>query len=39
MKTYGGTNVLNNLATGTNGLVTEGFSGVNIITAIQNICP
>jgi hypothetical protein len=39
MKTYSGTNVLNDLATGTNGLVTQGFSGADIITAIQEICP
>jgi hypothetical protein len=39
MKTYSGTNVLNDLATGTNGLVTQGFSPENIITAIQEICP
>jgi hypothetical protein len=39
MKTYSGSNVLNDLATGTNGLVTQGFSGENIITAIQQICP
>jgi hypothetical protein len=34
-----GVNVLNDLATGTNGLVSNGFSGSDIITAIQNICP
>jgi hypothetical protein len=39
MKTYSGSNVLNDLATGTNGLVTQGFSPENIITAIQEICP
>jgi hypothetical protein len=33
-----GNNVLYDLATGTNGLVSNGFSGANIITAIQNIC-
>ena len=32
-------NVLFNLATETNGSVTNGYSGSNIITAIQNICP
>lgn len=39
MKTYSGSNVLNDLATGTNGLVTQGFAGTDIITAIQEICP
>jgi hypothetical protein len=32
-------NVLYDLATGTNGATYSGFSGANIITAIQNICP
>jgi len=33
-----GINVLNDLATGTNGLVSNGFTGTDIITAIENIC-
>jgi hypothetical protein len=39
LMTTSGNNVLYDLATGTNGLVSNGFSGANIITAIQNICP
>jgi hypothetical protein len=39
LMTTSGNNVLYNLATGTNGIVSNGFSGANIITAIQNICP
>ena len=38
LMTTSGNNVLYDLATGTNGLVSNGFSGANIITAIQNIC-
>ena len=38
MTTYSGS-ALDNLATGTNGSVSIGFSPGNIITAIQNICP
>ncbi len=39
LMTTTGSNVLYDLATGTSGLVSNGFSGSNIITAIQNICP
>ena len=39
LMTTSGNNILYNLATGTNGIVSNGFSGANIITAIQNICP
>jgi hypothetical protein len=39
LMTTAGNNVLYDLATGTNGLVSNGFSSSNIITAIQNICP
>ena len=31
-------NVLNDLAVATNGLVSAGFGGAEIISAIQNIC-
>jgi hypothetical protein len=39
LMTTASTNALYTLATGTNGIVSSGFSGANIITAIQNICP
>jgi hypothetical protein len=39
LMTTASTNVLYDLATGTNGLISNGFSASNIITAIQNICP
>jgi hypothetical protein len=39
LMTTASTNALYTLATGTNGIVSIGFSGANIITAIQNICP
>jgi hypothetical protein len=38
LMTTAGTNALYTLATDTNGLVSSGFSGTDIITAIQNIC-
>ena len=38
LMTTSANNVLYDLATGTNGLVSNGFSGADIITAIQNIC-
>mgnify|MGYP000211112001 CR=1 FL=1 len=37
MTSYGST-VLNDLAIGTNGIVSSGFTGSAIITAIENIC-
>jgi hypothetical protein len=36
--TTAGTNVLYDLATGTNGVVSTGFTGSNIITAIEEVC-
>lgn len=38
LMTTAGTNVLYDLATGTNGVVSSGFSGANIITAIEDVC-
>jgi hypothetical protein len=38
LMTTAGTNVLYDLATGTNGVVSAGFSGSDIITAIEDVC-
>jgi hypothetical protein len=38
LMTTAGTNVLYDLATGTNGVVSAGFSGSDIITAIEEVC-
>lgn len=38
LMTTAGTNVLYDLATGTNGVVSSGFSGADIITAIEDVC-
>jgi hypothetical protein len=38
LMTTAGTNVLYDLATGTNGVVSSGFTGSNIITAIEEVC-
>jgi hypothetical protein len=38
LMTTAGTNVLYDLATGTNGVVSPGFSGSDIITAIEDVC-
>ena len=38
LMTTAGTNVLYDLATGTNGVVSSGFTGSDIITAIENVC-
>lgn len=38
LMTTAGTNVLYDLATGTNGVVSPGFSGSDIITAIEEVC-
>ena len=38
LMTTAGTNVLYDLALGTNGVVSSGFSGADIITAIQDVC-
>ena len=38
LMTTAGTNVLYDLALGTNGVVSSGFSGTDIITAIQDVC-
>ena len=38
LMTTAATNVLYDLATGTNGVISNGFSGTDIITAIENVC-
>jgi hypothetical protein len=38
MTTTGTSNALYDLATGTNGVVANGFDGTDIITAIENVC-
>jgi hypothetical protein len=38
LMTTAGTNVLYDLATGTNGVVSAGFTGSDIITAIEDVC-
>ena len=38
LMTTAGTNVLYDLATGTNGVLSSGFSGADIITAIEDVC-
>jgi hypothetical protein len=38
LMTTEGTNVLYDLATGTNGIVSSGFTGSDIITAIEDVC-
>jgi hypothetical protein len=38
LMTTAGTNVLYDLATETNGVISSGFTGTDIITAIENVC-